>query len=132
MNKLLAILLAPALIVSAPVAAQPAAPANDDLDCAVLTMKVLAGTLRELKKTDLSEPDRSASERLRGRTERALSYYIGRLELGPKYPDFNKEISARWSAKTALSVEQQTEQTMECLARADKGQMDFLKSAGGK
>jgi hypothetical protein len=133
MKKALTILLAPALLVAVPLQAQtPAAPANDDLDCTVLTMKVLAGTLRELKKTDLSEKEREGSIRVRSRSERALAYFIGRLELGPKSPDFNSEISARWTAKSALNIEQQTDQTMECLARADKAQLDFLKSAGAK
>lgn len=132
MTKLLTALALPLVLAAAPALAQSPAVALDDLDCTVRVMKVLSGTLNELKKTDLSADNRTQSERLRSRSERALAYFIGRLDMGPKNPKLAADIATRWSAASSLSVDDQTTQTMQCLARADDGQMAFLKTAAGQ
>lgn len=104
----------------------------DDLDCAVRVMKILAGTLRESNKPGMSEQERTMSLRLQNRSERAMAYYIGRLDAGPKNPDLNAEIARRWARAAQLEVRVQSEQTLQCINAADQGQLAFLKSSGGK
>lgn len=129
MTKYLFALAVPLALAAVPVQAETTL---DDLDCAVRVMKVLSGTLNELKKPDLSADDRDQSMKLRSRSERSLAYFIGRMELGPKNAKLAQDIAGRWSAAGKQSVADQTEQTMQCLKRSDDGQMAFLKTAAGE
>ena len=104
----------------------------DDLDCAVRVMKVLSGTINELKKTTLTAAEREESTVLKARSDRALAYFTGRLDLGPKIPNLGKEIGNRWDAAGKLDIQIQTTQTIQCLNMADDNQMAFLKSAAGE
>jgi hypothetical protein len=131
MTKYLFALAVPLVMATAPALAQTP-PVLDDLDCTVRVMKVLSGTLNELKKPDLSADDRDQSMKLRSRSERSLAYFIGRLELGPKNPKLGADIASRWSAAGKQSIGDQTEQTMQCLKRSDDAQMAFLKTAAGE
>lgn len=120
---------APLLALANPAVAESAR--LDDLDCSVRVMKVLSGSINELKKATLTEVERDESVKLKSRSERALAYFTGRLELGPKVPDLTNEVARRWDAAAKLDLDTQTNQTVQCLDRADDGQMAFLKSAAG-
>lgn len=130
MNMKLLLAAAPLLVLAAPATAQTAK--LDDLDCSVRVMKVLSGTINELKKTTLTASEREESTNLKSRSDRALAYFTGRLDMGPKIPNLGKEIAARWDAAAKLDIEVQTTQTIQCLNQADDNQMAFLKSAAGE
>ncbi|HCF25047.1 MULTISPECIES: hypothetical protein [unclassified Novosphingobium] len=104
----------------------------DDLDCAVRVMKVLAVTLAEMKKPADQIKEREATMRLQNRSERALAFFIGRLQAGPTNAEFKTEVVRRWDAASKLEVSVQSRQTMQCLKAADEGQLKFLREAGNK
>ncbi|MBN8500891.1 MAG: hypothetical protein J0M19_07050 [Sphingomonadales bacterium] len=132
MKKVLFAAAVPLALLGAATAQAQSQPAQlSDLECTVRVMKVLSGTLTELKKPDLTAENRDQSMKLRSRSERSLAYFIGRLDMGPANPKLNEEIVAKWTAAGKLSIDDQTVQTMECLKRSDDAQMAFLRSAGG-
>jgi hypothetical protein len=128
--KLLFAFALPLLLLAAPASAETAS--LDDLDCSVRVMKVLSGSINELKKTTLTPAEREESVNLKSRADRALAYFTGRIDIGPKIPSLNNEIAKRWDAAGKLDIDTQTNQTIQCLDRADDNQMAFLKSAAGE